>query len=97
MTATMIDRSALTDWYRRNRRRSKELFSLVLPEAYYDRPIPLRHPFVFYEGHLPAFSFNTLCSRALREPSVDEHYQRLFERGIDPGSAEAAKQHQRGD
>ena len=26
----------------------------------YSRPIDLRHPIVFYEGHLPAFSFNTL-------------------------------------
>ena len=32
-------------------------------EAYYSRPIALRHPIVFYEGHLPAFSFNTLVKQ----------------------------------
>jgi len=57
-TATALDRSALLDWYRRNRQRSRQLFDLVRPEAYYSRPIALRHPIVFYEGHLPAFSVN---------------------------------------
>ncbi|MBV8332732.1 MAG: hypothetical protein JO192_08375, partial [Candidatus Eremiobacteraeota bacterium] len=49
MTVTAIDRTELVDWYRRNRRRSARLFNVILPEAYYDRPIPLRHPFVFYD------------------------------------------------
>jgi formylglycine-generating enzyme required for sulfatase activity len=97
MTATTLDRTGLISWYRRNRRRSADLFGLIVPEAYDDRPIPLRHPFVFYDGHLPAFSFNTLCSRALGEPDVDARLQRLFERGIDPGSLEAAKGHTRAD
>ncbi|MBV8721720.1 MAG: SUMF1/EgtB/PvdO family nonheme iron enzyme [Candidatus Eremiobacteraeota bacterium] len=97
MTVTAIDRTELVDWYRRNRRRSARLFNVILPEAYYDRPIPLRHPFVFYNGHLPAFSFNTLCARALQEPGIDERLQRLFERGIDPGSLDAAKAHDRED
>lgn len=94
---TMLDRGRLVDWYQRNRKRSAELFGLVRPEAYYDRPIPLRHPFVFYDGHLPAFSFNTLCVRGLEEPSVDPVLQRLFERGIDPGSVKDAQRHERDD
>lgn len=96
MIAT-LDRERLVSWYRRNRRRSAQLFDLVLPEAYHDRPIPLRHPFVFYDGHLPAFSFNTLCERGLQEPPVDPELQRLFERGIDPGSASDARRHERVD
>ena len=44
----------------RNRARSQELFSLLSDAAYHSQPIALRHPIVFYEGHLPAFSFNTL-------------------------------------
>lgn len=93
----MLDRGHLVQWYQRNRKRSAELFGLVRDEAYYDRPIPLRHPFVFYDGHLPAFSFNTLCVRGLGEPSIDPPLQRLFERGIDPGNAQDAAQHQRLD
>ena len=52
--------------------------------AYYSRPIALRHPIVFYEGHLPAFSFNTLVKKALGGPSIDPRLETLFARGIDP-------------
>ena len=70
--------------YRRNRERSRSLFDLVSEEAYYSRPINLRQPLVFYEGHLPAFSFNTLIKRALGRPGLDARLEQLFARGIDP-------------
>jgi ergothioneine biosynthesis protein EgtB len=79
----------LIDWYRRNRARSKALFDLVSGEAYYQRPIALRHPIVFYEGHLPAFSFNTLVKRGLGRPGIDARLESLFARGIDPHESEA--------
>jgi formylglycine-generating enzyme required for sulfatase activity len=62
-----------------------------VPEAYYDRPIPLRNPIVFYEGHLPAFNINTLMKLALKCHGIDEHYEVLFARGIDPDSVDAVK------
>ena len=92
-----VSRELLADWYRRNRERSAQLFALVDPAAYYSRPIALRHPFAFYEGHLPAFSFLTLNERALGEAPVDPAYEKLFERGIDPGSLDAAAKHGRTD
>ena len=70
--------------YRRNRERSRALFDLVTEDAYYSRPINLRQPLVFYEGHLPAFSFNTLIKRALGRPGIDAKLEQLFARGIDP-------------
>src|SRR5262245_15177672 len=73
-----------TEWYSRNRARTRALFDLVADEAYYSRPIDLRHPIVFYEGHLPAFSFNTLVKRALLGPSIDPQLEAIFARGIDP-------------
>ena len=76
--------SLFADWYSRNRERTRALFDLVSDDAYYDRPIDLRHPIVFYEGHLPAFSFNTLVKRALGGASIDPALERLFARGIDP-------------
>src|SRR6476469_6927690 len=82
--ATALDRAALSDWYRRIRQRSRQLFDLVQPEAYFSRPIALRHPIVFYEGHLPAFSVNTLVKKGLGRPGVDDALERLFARGIDP-------------
>ena len=79
-----LERRILLDWYQRNRARSKMLVDLVSDEAYYSRPIALRHPIVFYEGHLPAFSFNTLVKRALGRSSIDAPLEALFARGIDP-------------
>jgi ergothioneine biosynthesis protein EgtB len=71
------------------------LFELLVDDAYYSQPIALRHPIVFYEGHLPAFSFNTLVKRALGGSSIDERLERLFARGIDPREAEASSHHAR--
>jgi ergothioneine biosynthesis protein EgtB len=79
-----LDRTALVEQYRRTRARSRALFDLVAPEAYYSRPIALRHPLVFYEGHLPGFSFNTLVKKALGRRSIDARLEALFARGIDP-------------
>ena len=77
-------RQRLIEWYLRNRERSKTLFDLISEEAYYSRPIALRHPIVFYEGHLPAFSFNTLVKRGLGHGAIDPALEALFARGIDP-------------
>ena len=45
---------------------------------------PLRNPIVFYQGHLPAFSFNTLVKKGLGRPGFDARLEDLFARGIDP-------------
>ncbi len=80
----MPDSEVLVSWYRRNRERSRALFDLLSDAAYYSQPIALRHPIVFYAGHLPAFSFNTLAKRGLGCASIDPRLEALFARGIDP-------------
>jgi ergothioneine biosynthesis protein EgtB len=90
MLSTAIDTRAAIAWYRRNRRRSEALFDLIDPAAYYTRPISLRNPIVFYEGHLPAFSVIAFLRRGLGRPPVDARLESLFERGIDPDSEQAA-------
>jgi iron(II)-dependent oxidoreductase len=91
----MPDREAVIGWYRRNRERTRMLFDLIAGAngegdgAYYTRPIALRHPIVFYEGHLPAFSFNTLVKKALGGPSIDPRLETIFARGIDPHESTA--------
>jgi len=84
-----FDRMAAAAWYRRNRDRSRSLFDLLSSEAYYSRPISLRHPIVFYEGHLPGFSFNTLVKKGLDRPGIDARLETLFARGIDPHESAA--------
>ncbi len=66
------------------RGRTEELFGLVRGEGFLARPIPLRHPIVFYRGHLPVFAVNTLLKKALGRPGIRADFETLFERGIDP-------------
>ncbi|HUJ15635.1 MAG TPA: SUMF1/EgtB/PvdO family nonheme iron enzyme [Thermoanaerobaculia bacterium] len=85
-----IERRDLLEWFRQGRARSREIFAIPKATSYYDRPIKLRNPIVFYEGHLPAFAVNTLIKLALKQPPVDAGYEVLFERGIDPESEDSA-------
>ena len=66
------------------RRRTDELFGLLVPDAFYDRPIPERHRIIFYLGHLEAFDWNQICRRRLEIPSFQPEFDKLFELGIDP-------------
>ena len=86
-----VTRDQLIDWYRDTRRITRELFTIPKAEAYYDRPIRLRNPIVFYEGHIPAFAVNTLIKLALKHDGIDTEFETLFARGIDPENEDAAK------
>src|SRR5262245_19008113 len=83
-TSGSLDRAAALDRYRRARRRTRALFDLLDPSIYFEKPIALRNPIVFYEGHLPAFSVNTLIKKGLERPGIDRHLETIFARGIDP-------------
>jgi formylglycine-generating enzyme required for sulfatase activity len=86
-----VNRQTLIQWFRGGRERTRNLFTIPRADSYHDRPIRLRNPIVFYEGHLPVFTVNTLIKLALKQPGIDEHYEDLFARGIDPDSDDAAK------
>jgi len=86
-----LTRDRLIDWYRDTRRITHELFTIPTADAYYERPIRLRNPIVFYEGHIPAFAVNTLIKLALKHEGIDPEFETLFARGIDPESEDAAK------
>ncbi len=74
----------LLEQYDRSRNRLRMLFETISDETYFSRPIPLRNPIVFYQGHVSAFSFNTLIRKGLGRPSINARLEQLFERGIDP-------------
>jgi gamma-glutamyl hercynylcysteine S-oxide synthase len=88
----MNDKERMVEEFRALRQRSAELFAIVDESSFLERPIPLRNPILFYEGHLPAFNVNTLARAALARPGIDEHFEKLFERGIDPDDLEGVNQ-----
>ncbi|KAF9932856.1 hypothetical protein FBU30_007187 [Linnemannia zychae] len=54
------------------------------PTMLLEKPIALRHPFLFYLGHIPTF-LDIQLSRVLNEPFTEPSYfSVIFERGIDP-------------
>lgn len=87
----VVSRDLLLKWYRDGRANSTRIFDIPREESYYERPISLRNPIVFYEGHIPAFAVNTLVKLALKRSGIDAQYEVLFERGIDPESEQAVK------
>jgi ergothioneine biosynthesis protein EgtB len=64
--------------------RSDEIFDRVEPDVLFEQPISLRHPLIFYLGHLPAFAWNQVCRGVLGTASFRPEFDSLFERGIDP-------------
>ncbi|RMH05113.1 MAG: ergothioneine biosynthesis protein EgtB [Nitrospirae bacterium] len=66
------------------------IFSLIKPNALYERPIPERHRLIFYLGHLEAFDWNQICRWTLGLASFHPEFDQLFEAGIDPPVGEAS-------
>ncbi|KAJ3220251.1 hypothetical protein HDU67_003266 [Dinochytrium kinnereticum] len=67
--------------------------SMIRSTDYLEKPISLRHPYVFYLGHIPAF-MDIQISRCLNEPfSEPVFYTEIFERGIDPDMEDTTKCH----
>ncbi|MGB8834714.1 MAG: SUMF1/EgtB/PvdO family nonheme iron enzyme, partial [Candidatus Sulfotelmatobacter sp.] len=66
------------------RRQTDDLFSIVHPDALYDRPIAERHRIIFYIGHLEAFDWNLFRDRVPGIESFNRDFDRLFAFGIDP-------------
>ncbi len=90
MTANPGEVPALKAALRAAWQRSDQLFGMLPPDALLDRPIGLRHPFLFYLGHLPAFLWNQVGRGVLGLPSATPALDELFERGIDPLSEDDA-------
>ena len=63
MVETMTERLADT-WARTDR-----IFDILAPGQWLAKPIALRHPFIFYLGHLPAFAWNHVGGALLERPS----------------------------
>src|SRR5690554_7785752 len=52
-------------------------------DAFYIKPINLRHPLIFYFGHTATFFINKLLFSRLVESGIDEHRKFIFALGVD--------------
>lgn len=68
---------------------SDQIFDLVDRTAWTTKGIVLRHPLLFYIGHLPAFAYNQWRAAHEAGPFHPE-FDALFARGIDPEDEAAA-------
>jgi ergothioneine biosynthesis protein EgtB len=69
---------------------SDRLFNLVPRSAWGERPIDLRHPLLFYVGHLPAFAWNQVARSVLGLGHLNKEFDELFAFGIDPVDEDGA-------
>ncbi len=90
-SAGVPEEKSLLARYEAVRKRTEELFARIVPEAFFSRPLPLRHPICFYRGHLAAFNVNTLLKRMPGGGGHRPEFEILFERGIDPADRSAAE------
>src|ERR1700736_2504709 len=68
----------------RARMESTRIFDALKPQYLYERPIPERHRFIFYLGHLEAFDWNLFRGRLFDAVSPEPGLDSLFAFGIDP-------------
>ncbi|KAJ2740241.1 hypothetical protein GGI20_005910, partial [Coemansia sp. BCRC 34301] len=63
----------------------------IIPRSkMHDRPINLRHPFIFYVGHIPAFADIHMAAASAAPRTEPACYAQWFERGIDPNMDDTA-------
>lgn len=64
--------------------RYEQLFEVLANDAaYYRKPIPLRHPLIFYFGHTATFFINKLVLAGLLSARVDPQFESMFAVGVD--------------
>jgi 5-histidylcysteine sulfoxide synthase/putative 4-mercaptohistidine N1-methyltranferase len=64
--------------------RYEQLFEvLASDEAFYVKPIPLRHPLIFYYGHTATFFVNKLVLAGLLDARIDPRLESICAVGVD--------------
>jgi len=83
-TTAVVSLEPLLKRLREARAQTDAFFTLLAPEALYERAIAERHRLIFYLGHLEAFDWNLLGTGALGLETPDAVLDKLFSFGIDP-------------
>jgi 5-histidylcysteine sulfoxide synthase/putative 4-mercaptohistidine N1-methyltranferase len=79
-----VMRAALRDYFHATFSRYEQLFEvLTCDEAYYRKPIALRHPLIFYLGHTATFFINKLLLAGLIDERINPRFESMFAVGVD--------------
>jgi 5-histidylcysteine sulfoxide synthase/putative 4-mercaptohistidine N1-methyltranferase len=77
-------RQQILDYFHATFDRYEQLFDvLTCDEAYYVKPIALRHPLIFYFGHTATFFVNKLVLAGLLEQRINPGFESMFAIGVD--------------
>ena len=77
-------RASLRDYFHTTFSRYEQLFEvLTCDDAYYKKPIALRHPLIFYLGHTATFFINKMLLAGLIAERIDPRLESMFAVGVD--------------
>lgn len=77
-------RSEIRAYFHATFDRYEQLFEVLTGDAaYYEKPIPLRHPLIFYFGHTATFFTNKLVLAALIDARIDPKLESQCAVGVD--------------
>lgn len=77
-------RSEISRYFNATFDKYESLFeTLACEEAWYTKPIPLRHPLIFYYGHTATFFVNKLVLAGMIEQRVNPQFESMFAVGVD--------------
>lgn len=81
---TEIKRQEIRDYFHSTFDRYERLFDVLTgDEAYYTKPISLRHPLIFYLGHTATFFINKLILAGLVQKRINARFESMFAVGVD--------------
>jgi len=79
-----LKREEIRRYFHSTSDRYEQLFeTLVQDEAYFRRPIALRHPLIFYLGHTATFFINKLIIAGLIKDRINPRFESMFAVGVD--------------
>ena len=79
-----LKRQEIRDYFRFTFNRYEQLFETLAGEqAYFVKPIALRHPLIFYLGHTATFFINKLVLAGLLTDRINPGFEAMFAVGVD--------------
>ena len=77
-------RAEILNYFHATFDRYEQLFEVLsCDEAYFKKPITLRHPLIFYFGHTATFFINKLVLAGLLENRINPKFESMFAIGVD--------------